>query len=123
MEDLCSSLTYYQDHNDDSSINNEPNIMKEEGEWDAEKLLNWKDPSIDGATVYQEIWSMWHQDCKSSVFIPLEKKDEAGDCSNYSTIVLISHSSKILLKIIKHRLLNVIDQKLVDVQAGFMKRA
>ena len=57
-------------------------------------------------SIYQQIWKtqQWPQDRKRSVFIPVPKKGNAKDCSNYHTIVLISHASKVLLKIFQARL-------------------
>ena len=59
------------------------------------------------------------QDWKRSVFIPIPKKGNAKECSNYSTIALISHTSKIMLKICQVRLQQYVNQELPDVQAGF----
>ena len=63
----------------------------------------------------------WPQDWKSSVFIPVPKKGNAKECSNYSTIALISHASKVMLKILQVRLQQYLDRELPDVQAGFRK--
>ena len=59
------------------------------------------------------------QDWKRSVFIPIPKKGNAKECSNYSTIALISHTSKIMLKFCQVRLQQYVNQELPDVQAGF----
>ena len=59
--------------------------------------------------------------CTKSVFIPVPKKDNAKDCPNYRTIVLISHASKVMLKILQARLQHCMNQELPDVQAGFRK--
>ena len=56
-----------------------------------------------------------------SVFIPIEKKDDAKECSSYHTIALISHASKEMLKILQARLQQYMDHELPDVQAGFRK--
>ena len=61
------------------------------------------------------------QDWKRSVFIPILKKGNAKECSNYHTIALISHASKVMLKIIQARLQQYMNRKLPDVQAGFRK--
>ena len=61
------------------------------------------------------------QDWKRSVFIPIPKKGKAKECSNYRTIVLISHTSKIMLKILQARLQLYVNCELPDVQAGFRK--
>ena len=60
-------------------------------------------------------------DWKRSVFIPIPKKGNAKECSNYRTIVLISHASKVLLKILQARLQQYMNHELPDVQAGFEK--
>ena len=56
-----------------------------------------------------------------SVFIPIQKKGNAKECSNYRTIALISHASKVMLKILQARLQQYVNHKLPDVQAGFRK--
>ena len=63
----------------------------------------------------------WPQDWKGLVFIPISKKGNAKECSNYHTIALISHTSKVMLKILQARLQQYMDCELPDVQAGFRK--
>ena len=63
----------------------------------------------------------WPQDWKRSVFIPIPKKGNAKECSNYHIIALISHASKVMLKILQARLQQYINRELPDVQAGFRK--
>ena len=65
--------------------------------------------------------SEWPQDWKRSVFIPIPKKGNAKECSNYHTIALISHASKVMLKILQARLQQYVNQELPDVQAGFTR--
>ena len=74
-------------------------------------------------SVCQQIWKtqQWPQDWKRSVFIPIPKKGSAKQCSNYRTIVLISHASKVMLKILQARLKQYMNHELPDVQAGFWK--
>ena len=74
-------------------------------------------------SVCQQIWKtqQWPQDCKRSVFIPIPKKGNAKGCSNYYTIALISHASKVMLKILQTRLQQYMNCELPDVQAGFRK--
>ena len=74
-------------------------------------------------SICQQIWKtqQWLQDWKSSVFIPIPKKGNAKECSNYRTIALISHSSKVMLKILQARLQKYMNRELPDVQAGFRK--
>ena len=63
----------------------------------------------------------WPQDWKRSVFIPIPKKGNAKECSNYRTIILILHASKVMLKILQARFQQYMNQELLDVQAGFRK--
>ena len=63
----------------------------------------------------------WPQDWKRSVFIPIPKKGNAKQCSNYCTIALISHGSKVMLKILQVRLQQYVNRELPDIQAGFRK--
>ena len=63
----------------------------------------------------------WSEDWKMSVFIPIPKKGNAKECSNYHTTALISHTSKVLLKILQARLQQYVNRELPDVQAGFRK--
>ena len=63
----------------------------------------------------------WPQDLKRSIFILIPKKGNAKECSNYSTIALISHTSKVMLKILQASLQQYMNRKLPDVQAGFRK--
>ena len=74
-------------------------------------------------SICQQIWKtqQWPQDWKSSVFIPIPKKGNAKECSNYHTIALISHTSKVMLKILQARLQQYMYRELPDVQAGFRK--
>ena len=74
-------------------------------------------------SICQQIWKtqQWPQDWKRSVFIPIPKKGNAKECSNYRTISLISHASKVMLKIIQARLQQYVNCELPDVQAGFRK--
>ena len=73
--------------------------------------------------ICQQIWKtqQWPQDWKRSLFIPIPKKGNAKECSNYSTIALISHASKVMLKILQARLQQYVTQELPDVQTGFRK--
>ena len=81
----------------------------------------------DAVKVLQSIWQpirktqQWPQDWKRSVCIPIPKKGNAKECSNYLTIALISHVSKVMLKILLARLQQYMNCELPDVQAGFRK--
>jgi len=74
-------------------------------------------------SIWQQIWKteQWPQDWKRSVFIPIPKKGNAKECLNYHTIALISHASKVMLKILQARLQQYVNHELPDVQAGFRK--
>ena len=74
-------------------------------------------------SICQQIWNtqQWPQDWKRSVFIPVPKKGNAKECSNYHTIARISHTSKVMLKIPQARLQEYMNCELPDVQAGFRK--
>ena len=74
-------------------------------------------------SVCQQIWKtqQWPQDWKRSVFIPVPRKGNAKECSNYCTIALISQASKVILKILQARLQQYVNCELLDVKAGFIK--
>ena len=74
-------------------------------------------------SICQQIWKtqQWPQDWKRSVFIPIPKKGHAKECSNYYIIVLISHASKVMLKILQSRLQQYVNHELPDIQGGFRK--
>ena len=74
-------------------------------------------------SICQQIWKtqQWPQDWKRSVFIPILKKSNAKECSNYRKIALISHASKVMLKILQARFQQYMNRELPDVQAGFRK--
>ena len=74
-------------------------------------------------SICQQTWKtqQWPQDWKRSVFIPIPKKGNAKECSNYCTTALISHARKVMLKIPQARLQQYVNHELPDVQAGFRK--
>ena len=74
-------------------------------------------------SIYQQIWKIqqWPQDWKRSVFIPIPKKGNAKECSNYCTIALISDTSKVMLKNSPSQAQQYVNHELPDVQAGFRK--
>ena len=74
-------------------------------------------------SICQQLWKtqQWPQDWKRSVFIPIPKKGNAKECSNYHTTALISHASKVTLKILQARLQQYVNCELPDVQAVFRK--
>ena len=87
-----------------------PQILKD----DAVKLLH---------SICKQIWKtqQWPQGWKRSVFIPISKKGNAKECSNYHTIALISHAREVMLKMLQSRLQQYMNQELPDIQAGFRK--
>ena len=82
-----------------------------------------KDDAVKVLQVCQQIWKtqQWPQDWKRSVFIPIPKKGNEKECSNYHTIALISHASKVMLKILQARLQQDMNHEIPDVEAGFRK--
>ena len=90
----------------------------------AELFQILKDDAVEVlCSICEQIWKtqQWPQDWKRSVYIPIAKKGNAKECSNYFTIALISHVSKIMLKNLQIRLQQYVNQELPDVQAGFRK--
>ena len=74
-------------------------------------------------TIYQQIWKpqQWPLDWKRSVFLPIQKKGNAKECSNYCTIALTLHASKVMLNILQARLQQYVNHEIPDIQAGFRK--
>ena len=118
----------------------EPDILECEVKWDSGSITMNKASGGDGLpvelfqilkddavkvvhSICQQIWEtqQWSWDWKRSVFIPIPKKGNPKECSNYHTIALISHASKVMLKILEDRLQQYVNRKLPDVQAGFRK--
>ena len=90
----------------------------------AELLQILKDDAVKVLhSICQQIWKtqQWPQDWKTSVFIPTPKKGNAKECSNYCTVALISHTGKVILKILQFRLQQYVNHELPDIQAGFRK--
>ena len=97
---------------------------KDPDEIPAELLQILKDDAVKVLhSICQQIWKTqrWPQDWKRSVFIPIPKKGNAKECSNYCTVALISYISKVILKILQARLQQYVNHELPDVQAGFRK--
>ena len=123
----------------------EPDILECEVKWALESITTNRASRGDGIpvelfqilkddavkvlhSICQQIWKLWKissqqwpQDWKRSVFIPIPKKSNAKECSNYRTIALMSHASKVMLKILQARLQKYMNRELPDVQAGFRK--
>ena len=119
----------------------EPDILECEVKWALESITMNRASGEDGIpvelfqilkddavkvlySICQQIWKtqQWPQDWKKSVFILNPKKGNAEECSNYHTIALISHTSKVILKILQARLQQCVNCELPDDQAGFRKR-
>ena len=135
---------YKKDLNDPDNPDNvithlEPDILEFKVKWALGSITTNKASEGDGIptelfqslkddavkvlhSICQQIWKphQW-QDCKQSFFIPIPKKGNAKKCSNYCTIALISHASKVMLKILQARLQQYMNCELPDVQAGFRK--
>ena len=111
--------------------NLEPDILECEVKWTLENMTRNKASGGDGIPVElfqilkdDAVNQQWPQDWKSSVFIPIPKKGNAKECSNYHTAALISHAYKVMLKmlqILQARLQQYVNHELPDVQAGFRK--
>ena len=118
----------------------EPDILECEVKWALESITMNKASGGDGIpvelfqilkddtvkvlhSICQQIWKtqQWPQDWKRSVFISIPKKGNAKECSNYCTIALISHASKVMLKVLQARLQQYVNHDHPDVQAGFRK--
>ena len=118
----------------------EPDILECDVKWALESITTNKASGSDGIpvelfqilkddavkvlhSICQQIWKtqQWPQDWKRSVFIPIPKKGNAKECSNYRTIALISHASKVMLKILQARLQQYVNRELPDVQSGYRK--
>ena len=118
----------------------EPDILECEVKWALGSIIMNKVSGSDGIpaelfqilkdgvvkvlySICQQIWKtqQWPQDWKRSVFIPISKQGNAKECSNYRTIALISHASKVMLKILQARLQRYTNRECLDVQAGFRK--
>ena len=118
----------------------EPDILECEVKWPLESITMNKASGGDGIpvalfqilkddavrvlhSVCQQICKtqQWPQDWERSVFIPIPKKGNAKECSNYRTIALISHASKVMLKVLQARLQQYVNRERPDVQTGFRK--
>ena len=118
----------------------EPDILEHEVKWDLGSITTNKASGGDGIpaelfqilkddavkvlhSICQQIWKtqQWSQDWKRSIFMPIPKKGNAKERSNDHTTALISHASKVMLKIFQARIQQYVNQELPDVQAGFRK--
>ena len=129
-----------QDNHDGVITHTEPDILECEVKWALESITPNKASGGDGIPVElfqilkydavkvlhsigQQIWKtqQWPQDWKTSVFIPITKKGNAKECSNYRTIAFISHASQVMLKILQASIQQYMNCELPVVQAGFRK--
>uniref|UniRef100_A0A803U173 ribonuclease H n=1 Tax=Anolis carolinensis TaxID=28377 RepID=A0A803U173_ANOCA len=139
-EDLYRRDTNTEDSFDGVVNELQPDILRSEIEWalrstannkaagddgiPAELLKIWKDDVVKVMhAICQQIWKTqeWPSHWKKSIYIPIPKKGNAKECSNFHTVALISHASKVMLKILQGRLQQYMEQELPDVQAGFRK--
>ena len=140
-EELYKKKDLHNPDNHDGVITHlEPDILECEVKWALESITTNKASGGDGIpvkllqilkddaakvlhSICQQIWKtqQWPQDWKGSVFILVPKKGNAKECSNYRTIALISHASKVMFKILQARLQQYVNHELPDVQAGFRK--
>ena len=140
MEELYKKDLHDPDNHDDVITNLEPDILECEVKWALESITMNKASRGDGIpvelfqilkddavkvlhSICQQIWKthQWPQDWKMSVFILITKKGNVKECSNYHTITLVSHASKVILKVLQARLQQYVNSELPDVQAGFRK--
>ena len=137
-EELYKKDLHNQDNHDGVITHLEPDILECEVKWALKSISTNKASGGDGIpvelfqilkddavkelqSICQQIWKtqQWPQDWKRSVFIPIPKKGNAKECSNYRTIALISHASQVMLKILQARLQLYMNHELADIQAGF----
>ena len=139
-EELNKKDLHDQDNHNGVITHLEPDILECEVKWALESITMNKAGAGEGISVElfqileddavkvlhsicQQIWKtqQWPQDWKRSVFTSNPKKGNAKECSKYHTIALISHTSKVMLKILQARLQQYVNRELPDVQAGFTK--
>ena len=139
-EELYKKDLHDPDNHDGVITHLEPDILECEVKWALRSITTKKASGGDGIpvepfqilkddavkvlhSICQQIWKtqQWPQDWKRSVFISILKKGNVKECSNYHTIVVISHTSKVILKILQARFQQYMNRELPDVQAGFRK--
>ena len=140
MQKLYKKDLHDLDNHDGVITDLEPDILECEVKWALESITTNKASGGDGIpgelcqiltddavkvlhSICQQIWKtrQWPQDWRRSVFILIPKKGNAKECANYCTIALISHTSKVIIKILRARLQQYMNRELPDVQAGFRK--
>ena len=139
-EELCKKDLHDPCNHDGVITHVEPDNVECEVKWDLGSIITKKVSGGAGIpvelfqilkddavkvlhSICQQIWKtqQWPQDWKKTVFIPIPKKSNAKECSNYHTITLISHASTVMLKILQARLQQYVNQEIPHVQAGFTK--
>ena len=138
-EELYKKKSSRPRYHDGVVIQLEPDILECEVKWALESITTnkasgggipvelfqiLKDDAVKVLySICQQMWKLqqWPQDWKRSVFIPIPKKSDPKECSNYHTIALISHASQVTLKILQARLWQYVNRELPDSQAGFRK--
>ena len=139
-EELYKKDLHNPDNHDSVITHLEPDILECEVKWVLGSITMSKASGGDGIqvelfqilkddavkvlhSICQQIWKthQWPQEWKWSVFIPIPKKGNAKECSNYRAIAVISHASKVMLKILQARLQQYVNHEHPDVQAGFRK--
>ena len=137
-EELYKKELHNPDNHDDVITHPESDILECEIKWASESITTNKASGGDGIpvelfqilkddavqvlhSICQQIWKtqQWPQDWKRSVFIPILKKGNAKECSNYRTISLISHASKVMLKILQARLQQYMNRELSRYSSWF----
>jgi len=139
-EELYKKDLYDSDNHDGVITHLEPDILEYEVKWALGSITMNKASGGDGIpvelfqileddavkvlhSICQQVWKtqQWPQDCKGSVFIPIPKKSNAKECSNYCTMAFISYTSKVTFKILQSRLQQYVNREIPYIQAGFRK--
>ena len=140
IEELYKKDLHDPDNHNDMITHLEPDILDCEVQWALGSITTNKASGGDGIpvelyqilkddavkvlhSICQQIWKIqqWPEDWERSVFIPIPKKGNAKECSNYCTVALISHANKVTLKILQASLQQYVNCELPDIQAGFRK--
>ena len=139
-EELYKKHLHDPDNHDGVITHIEPDVREREVKWALGNITTNKASGGDGIpvelfqilkddsvkvlhSICQQVWKtqQWPQDWKRSVFIPIPKKGNAKEGSNYCTIALISHASKVMLKILQARLQQYVNHEIPDIQVCFRK--
>ena len=139
-KELYKKDLHDSDNHDGVITHLEPDILERKVKWALGSITTNKVSGGDGIpvelfqilkddavkvlhSICQQVWKtqQWPQDWKRSVFIPIPKKGTAKECSNFHTVTLISHTSKVMLKILQAWFQQYVNRELPDVQAGFRK--